>query len=138
MTDIALAILVDRFVRRMHLSLQATASDIDPENVGPGGGMIQLMLADLEPIGIAELTKEMSRDKSQMTRMVRSMEQKKLIERVESTDDARVSLVSLTPRGQKVVEGLRVGVANTLNTVLSPINDADRTELKDILTRALT
>ena len=138
MSDIALAILVDRFVRRIHIGLQGTSEEFDPEQVGPSGGMLLLMLADLEPIGIADLTKEMSRDKSQMTRMVRSMEQKKLIERVESTDDARVSLVSLTPRGQKVVQGLRVGVANTLDTVLSPINDADRTELKDILTRALT
>ena len=103
MPDIDIARLVDRFMRRIHASLNAKASEFDRHRIGPNGGIILLTLAEIEPARIQELVRRMSRDKSQMTRGVQALESKGLIERRAFPDDARVCLLALTPEGRATV-----------------------------------
>ena len=137
MSDTELAILVDRFMRQIHMSLQAKASGFDTENVGPGGGMVLLTLADMGPSEMHELTRRVARDKSQMTRLMKSLETKGLLERTTSKADARVSIVSLTPFGNEVVDTLRRAVAEAIGQVLSPITEQEKEQLKDLMRKAL-
>ena len=137
MSDTELAILVDRFMRQIHMSLQAKASGFDTENVGPGGGMVLLTLADMGPSEMHELTRRVARDKSQMTRLMKSLETKGLLERTTSKADARVSIVSLTPFGNEVVDTLRRAVAEAIGQVLSPITAQEKEQLKDLMRKAL-
>ena len=137
MSDTELAILVDRFMRQIHMSLQAKASGFDTENVGPGGGMVLLTLADMGPSEMHELTRRVARDKSQMTRLMKSLETKGLLERTTSKADARVSIVSLTPLGNEVVDTLRRSVAEAIGQVLSPITAQEKEQLKDLMRKAL-
>ena len=138
MQDTELALLIDRFMRRIHFGLQAKASGFDKENVGPGGGIILLTIADMGCPGLNELTKRVARDKSQMTRTIRSLETKGLVEKKLSEADARVNLVSLTPAGEVVVSQIREAVAEIINEILDPISQADQDHLKCLLERALT
>lgn len=137
MTDTHLALLTDRFMRRIHMALQAKAHEFDTEKVGPGGGMVLLSLADLEPAPLNELTRHVSRDKSQMTRLMGALEQKGLIARAASDQDARVSIVSLTPRGHAVVGTLREVLAETINEILQPLSGAEKDVFRDLMQRAL-
>lgn len=138
MPDTDLALLVDRFMRRIHFGLQAKAHEFDTARVGPGGGIVLLTLAEMGCPGLQELTNRVARDKSQMTRTIRSLETKGLVARETSPHDARVSLVRLTPEGEQVVSDLQHAVAETIDDILAPISKSDIKVLKDLLERALT
>jgi len=79
MSDTELALLIDRFMRRIHGALQTKSSGFDRNNIGPGGGIILLTLSDMGCTGLSELTSRVARDKSQMTRSIRSLEAKGLL-----------------------------------------------------------
>lgn len=135
MPDTDLALLVDRLMRSIHFGLQERAPDFDREAVGPGGGIVLMSLADTGRIALGELTRRVARDKSQMTRLIRSLEAKGLIEREASPDDGRVSLVSLTPKGTEIVGELQRTVAEVIDEILEPLSKDERQSLKDLLMR---
>ncbi|WP_420012422.1 MarR family winged helix-turn-helix transcriptional regulator [Tateyamaria sp.] len=138
MQDAELALLIDRFMRHIHFGLQSKAHSFDTENVGPGGGIVLLTLSDMGCPSLHELTKQVARDKSQMTRTIRSLESKGLVERQASPLDARVTLVSLTTAGDRVVDELKHVVAETISEILTPISKAEERVLRDLLERALS
>ena len=137
MADTELALLIDRFMRRIHFGLQAKAPGFDKENVGPGGGIVLMTIADMGCPSLHELTKRVARDKSQMTRTIRSLEGKGLVKRRGSPNDARVTLVTMTSAGESVVSQLREAVAETIEEILIPISQAEKSQLKGLLQRAL-
>ncbi|MDJ1008008.1 MAG: MarR family transcriptional regulator [Paracoccaceae bacterium] len=138
MTDPTLALLLDRFVRRLHLALQRKAPEFDTEGVGPWGGMVLLMLHDLGPVPIHVLTEELMRDKSQMTRSLRALEDKGLLARRPAPQDQRVSIVALTAKGQAVVGALQRVLTETIDELLGPLPPAEVADLKRLLTAALS
>lgn len=137
MQNADLALLIDRFMRRIHFGLQSRAASFDTEKVGPGGGVVLLTLADLGRPGLHELTRRVARDKSQMTRIIRSLESKDLVERAPSQHDARVTIVFLTAEGERVVDTLRQVVAETIGDILAPISASEEEMLRNLLERAL-
>ncbi|MEM8798116.1 MAG: MarR family transcriptional regulator, partial [Pseudomonadota bacterium] len=137
MQDTDLALLVDRLMRSIHFGLQERAPGFDREGVGPGGGIVLMTLADTGQISLNDLTKRVARDKSQMTRMIRSLEGKGLIERAVSPKDARVTLVMLTPKGKEIVGELRATVAEVIGEILTPISKDEKETLKTLLQRVV-
>ena len=137
MQDADLALLIDRFMRRIHFGLQSKGPSFDTEKVGPGGGIVLLTLSDMGCPSLHDLTRQVARDKSQMTRTIRSLEAKGLVERKPSLDDARVTLVCLTQAGERVVDALKQVVSETINEILSPISKPEEQVLRDLLERAL-
>lgn len=137
MPNLQLATTIDRLMRRIHVRIQAKASDFDKESLGPTGSMVLLTLDEIGTAPLHKLTERMQRDKSQMTRMVRQLEQKGLVTRQPSSEDARVTLLALTPSGAEVVLQIQQAVAETLEEVLSPLNQDDLATLQAILQRAL-
>ncbi|MEM7284250.1 MAG: MarR family transcriptional regulator [Pseudomonadota bacterium] len=133
--DPELALLVDRFMRRIHFGLQSRAHEFDRKSVGPGGGVILMTLADMGCTPLNELTNRVARDKSQMTRTMHSLEKKGLVKREPSPTDGRVSMVSLTLEGNKVVKELMATVADVIGDILEPISDAEKQTLKNLLQR---
>ncbi len=138
MQDPDLALLIDRFMRRIHGGLQARAPSFDRKSVGPGGGVVLMTLAETGCIGLNELTKRVARDKSQMTRTIRSLETKGLVERRASPDDARVTLVVLTSEGEEIVGELMQTVAEVIGAMLEPISSTEVQTLKRLLVRVLS
>ncbi|MEL7467098.1 MAG: MarR family transcriptional regulator [Pseudomonadota bacterium] len=125
-------------MRRIHFSLQSKAHVFDTAKVGPGGGIVLLTLAEMGRPGLQELTKRVARDKSQMTRTIRSLEMKGLVMREASEHDARVTLVSLTEAGGQVVQDLQHAVADTIEEILGVVSGPDKEALKSLLERALS
>ena len=135
MNDIEIAQLLDRLMRRVHAALTAKAPEFDTHKVGPGGGILLLTLAEIEPARVQELVRRMSRDKSQMTRAIQALERKGLIQRREDPLDARASLLALTDEGRETVAALQRAVAEVLAGILAPLHESGRRELRDLLRR---
>ena len=131
--DTDTARLVDRLLRRLHAGLNATACDFDRHKVGPVGGMVLLTLAEIEPARIQDLVVATARDKSQMTRLVQTLEGKGLVERQEDPADARSSILALTSAGRNTVAELEQALARVLDEVLSPLTEAESESFKEIL-----
>lgn len=133
--DTELALLIDRLMRSIHFGLQRRAPGFDRKGVGPGGGIILMTLADAGRVSMNDLTKRVARDKSQMTRMIRSLETKGLVGREPSSEDARVSMVFLTAEGVEIVGELLQNVAEVIDLILEPISQSERRTMKDLLSR---
>jgi len=137
MQNTELALLIDRLMRRIHSGVHAKAHVFDTERVGPGGGFVLLTIADMGCPELHELTKRVARDKSQMTRTIRTLETKGLVARKTASHDARVTLVSLTDSGQETVRAIQQAVAETIGEILAPISKSEEDVLKSLLHRAL-
>lgn len=137
MRNTELALLIDRFMRGIHFGLQARAPGFDREGVGPGGGVVLMTLKDAGRISLNDLTKRVARDKSQMTRMIKSLETKGLVAREASPNDQRVSMVFLTPKGETITGELMGAVAEVVDEILAPISEVEKRTLKDLLARVV-
>lgn len=138
MQNTELALLIDRFMRRIHSGVHAKADVFDTERVGPGGGFVLLTIAEMGCPELHELTKRVARDKSQMTRTIRTLETKGLVARKTASHDARVTLVFLTDAGQDAVGAIQNAVAQTIGEILAPISKTEEDVLKSLLHRALS
>lgn len=125
-------------MRSIHFDLGRKAPAFDREKVGPLGGMVLMTLADLQPVPMHELVRTMSRDKAQITRLLQSLGQKGLVEKLPSSTDKRVCVLRLSAKGQQTVDGLRQALAETIDEVLLPLNADERRLLKDLLRKAFT
>ena len=137
MQDTELALLIDRFMRRIHFALQSKAHEFDTARVGPGGGIVLLTLAEMGAPGLRELTERVARDKSQMTRMIRSLETKGLVAREVSQADARVSIIRLTDAGKEVVHALQQAVTEAIEGLVAPLSPQERKVITGLLQRVL-
>ncbi|MEM1130330.1 MAG: MarR family transcriptional regulator [Pseudomonadota bacterium] len=137
MPDTNLAILLDRLVRRLHVELRRKAPEFDTMRVGPGGSMLLLTLEETGEISMHELAERLVRDKSQMTRSVRSLETKGLVLRQPSQRDSRVTLISLSEAGLDFVGTLQEVLAQTLDETLVALTPEAKRDLQTILETAL-
>ena len=124
-----LAISLDRFVRRVHAGLHRHAIEFDNDHIGPFGGLVLMTLADLQPTAIQNLSDTMARDKAQMTRILRSLEGKGVVQRQDSPDDGRVTLISLTPKGMEFVHLVRSALSQVISDLLEPLTPSERKSL---------
>lgn len=132
-SETQLAILFDRFVRRIHTDLRRAAPEFDTEAIGPGGAMILLALDDIGAVAMQSLAREMVKDKSQLTREIASLERKGLVARKVAPDDGRVSIVALTPRGTEVVAKTRKAIGRAIGAALDPLSESERVSLTALL-----
>ncbi len=128
-----IAYLVDRFMRRISANLHSKAVEIDSDRVGPFGGMILLTLSDIEPAPVHGLVDQMGRDKSQMTRSIKSLEDKGMIERHGCPDDGRVSVLRLTKKGRSFVIKIKEILSLVIDEILAPVSAKERQSLIDVL-----
>ncbi|MEM8592150.1 MAG: MarR family transcriptional regulator [Pseudomonadota bacterium] len=136
MADVELALLIDRFMRKIHMSLQAKAGEFDTENVGPAGGMVLLTIADMGRPEIHELTARFARDKSQMTRVISLLETKGLLERQPSERDRRAHTVRLTAKGKRVVDQIGQALGATITQLVAPLDPTEVAALKVMMQKA--
>ncbi|MEM6290525.1 MAG: MarR family transcriptional regulator [Myxococcota bacterium] len=133
MDDHELAILLDRLMRRFGAGIHQRARTVDVHGVGPLGGMLLTQLAEMNPARLSDLVSSMHRDKSQMTRVVRRLEQSGLLMRSQDPDDGRAVVVSLTPAGLEQVRVIREVMSDVVGELFKPLDDESRATLLDVL-----
>ncbi len=99
--------------------------------------MILLTIEELQPTPIHALVTHLARDKSQITRALKSLETKGMIKRQTAEDDGRVVVVALTDTGQHMVEQLQVVLAETIGEILGPLAAEDHAVLETLLRRVV-
>ncbi|MEM9168278.1 MAG: MarR family transcriptional regulator [Pseudomonadota bacterium] len=133
----ALAMHLDRLMRRIHADLRPKAMRVDDANVGPLGGMILMTIEENAPVTVQELARRLARDKGQMTRFVQSLERKSLLVRMENPDDRRVTLIELTQAGEALVAAFRAALAEVVNAMLVDVSRSERAQLLKTLQKLL-
>lgn len=131
-----LAMLIDRFMRRIHVRLRSKAHEFDTEHIGPAGAFVLLTLDDVGPIQIGELARILVRDKSQMTRSIGTLKQKGLVVTDALPNNERAAVVSLTEKGRAVVDVHKDAIEDAINAVLGPTEPEERQALERLLGRA--
>lgn len=134
---LALAVNIDRLMRRIHVDLRPGAEAVDEFRVGPLGGMILMTIAENEPIPTQMLAREVGRDSGQMTRILKMLERKGLLTRVQSTDDGRVWLVSLTETGQKLVSQFQAALLEVIEKLLNRLGPEEQSQFSRTLEKVL-
>lgn len=94
------------------------------------------VLRDREPT-MNELARLLELDKSSVTGLVKRAEQRGLVERVPSTVDRRVVLVSLTTKGRSLVAGVSAHFEADVSLMLEPLPGADRRRLSKLISQLL-
>jgi DNA-binding MarR family transcriptional regulator len=96
----------------------------------------QLMCHDA--MRLSDLATAVELDASTVSRQVKQLEDKGIVERTPDPADGRASLIGMTPHGQQVMHaGMRRRVER-IKSVLEPWNEHDRAQLQQLLTRLAT
>lgn len=99
---------------------------------------ILLMKALLrEPLRLSALAEVLELDASTVSRQVRHLEDRGLLERAGDPDDGRASRVSLSPEGRHRLETGGRRRRELIAALLDDWPEADREQLRDLLTRLL-
>lgn len=79
------------------------------------------------------LTKDLEIDKSAVTRILKTLEEKKCIEKHMCYSDHRVYEISLTKKGEDVYPQIRTIIDNMTKVMLKDISDNEAKQLVDLL-----
>lgn len=136
MTDInRLAQELDRVVRKIDAQMHRLMPAVDAGRVGPMGSLLLMRLEDLQPCSIQTIAKTMRRDSSQLTRLIRDLEQKGLLSREQSTCDGRISLLRVSPTGAAFLAEAKAVLAEVVGTVAEPLSVEERDTLLYLLAK---
>ena len=67
-----------------------------------------------------------------MTKVLKKLEEKKLIKRVPSDNDKRSKLVKIEPKGEKLLQESLKEIIKTNNKIFSVLDEKEKKELREI------
>ena len=118
--------------------VQQTAQALAAERLGPLGlsprawGVLST-LAESGPLTQIELAIAMSIDRTAMVYLIDDLEAQALVERVRHPRDRRAFLIHLTAGGQEVRSRAAAALAGAADTLLTPLDPAEREQLVALL-----
>ena len=131
----ALALQIDRLMRRLNARVHAQAPLFDTEKIGPIGGMVLMTLSEAQPAPMQRIAELMGRDKAQLSRLFANLERRELVQRIANEADQRSRLLSLTPRGEAFVRRIKSVVKGALEEILEPLSESEKGERLRLLSR---
>lgn len=96
------------------------------------------VLATLDALGASRpgsVACALSLDASTVSRHMRQLEERGLVERTDDPDDGRASLIGLTPKGAAALAEHRARRRRLIATFLESWDEADRAVLRDLAAR---
>ncbi|MEM6728564.1 MAG: MarR family transcriptional regulator [Pseudomonadota bacterium] len=114
---------------RMHKRMPA----VDRGRIGPMGGLLLMQLEELEPCSMQELAAAIGRDNSQLTRLIRGLEDKGVLARGECAQDGRVTVLTLTDYGRAFIAKAKGELTAVVDEVVAPLSAEDRDTLLRVL-----
>jgi DNA-binding MarR family transcriptional regulator len=105
------------------------------DQIDPSSLPLAKQLLTTDAMRVSDLASCVELDTSTVSRQIKQLEDKGIIERTSDPDDGRASLVRLTDHGREtVIAGFRRRF-DRIKTALEPWSDDDRTKLQSLLTR---
>jgi DNA-binding MarR family transcriptional regulator len=90
------------------------------------------------PVAVSELARRLGVDQSTASRQLRPLEEQRLVTRAVDDNDRRVAWLSLTPKGQRVLERTSEVWLGDYEVALADWSDDDRAILGELLDRLRT
>ena len=100
--------------------------------------VLMALLCHSEPMTPTNLYESMIFSSGGMTKLLKKLEEKKLIERIPSQKDKRSLLVALSRRGKKLVTDAFGDVVKINMEVLSKLEESEQATLENLLKKLLT
>ncbi|MEO1404962.1 MAG: MarR family transcriptional regulator [Pseudomonadota bacterium] len=133
----SLALKIDRLMRRIHAELHPRAQMFDEHGVGPIGGMLLLAIGESEPVDMKTIVRALGRDKSQVSRLVQTLDSKGLITKTQSAEDGRAATLSLTPDGRAQLTRIQDALTGVIEELFRPVTQDQRTVFANLLDQIL-
>jgi DNA-binding MarR family transcriptional regulator len=108
---------------------------LEPLGLSPRAWGVLSTLAESGPLTQIELATTMAIDRTAMVYLLDELEDQALVERVRSPRDRRAFLIHPTPSGQDVQRRAAAALDGAAETLLTPLNAAERRRLVDLLAR---
>ncbi len=99
--------------------------------------LLRILLAD-GPQRQNALGAQLAIDRTTAVGLVDDLENRKLVKRTRDAEDRRAYLISLTPKGERIVTKAIVEVSKTERKVFNPLESFERDELHRLVTALLT
>lgn len=100
--------------------------------------VLMTLLCHIEPMSPTNLYESMIFSSGGMTKLLKKLEEKKLIERIPSKKDKRSLLVALSREGKKLVSDAFGDVVKINTEVLSKLEESEQATLENLLKKLLT
>jgi DNA-binding MarR family transcriptional regulator len=108
---------------------------LEPLGLSPRAWGVLSTLAESGPLTQIELATTMSIDRTAMVYLIDELEAQTLVERVRSAQDRRAFLIHLTPGGRRAQRKAATALAGAADTLLTPLDAAERRHLADLLAK---
>lgn len=95
--------------------------------------LLQLMRASNQTMRRVDLAERVGLTASGVTRLLNPMEKTGLVRKAASSRDARVSLVGLSPAGQRTFEDVDAAVNDAAQSLLGPLDARQQQRLGDLV-----
>jgi DNA-binding MarR family transcriptional regulator len=115
---------------------QALATErLEPLGLSPRAWGVLSTLAESGPLTQIELATAMSIDRTAMVYLLDDLEEQSLVERVRHPRDRRAFLIHLTAGGQEMQRRAAAALAGVADTLLTPLDPAEREQLVGLLAK---
>ena len=108
---------------------------LEPLGLSPRAWGVLSTLAESGPLTQIELATTMAIDRTAMVYLLDDLEQRALVERVRSPQDRRAFMIHLTPGGHDAQRRAAAALDGAAETLLTPLDEAERRHLVDLLAR---
>ena len=115
---------------------QALATErLEPLGLSPRAWGVLSTLVESGPQTQIELATATATDRTAMVYLLDELEGRRLVERMPNPDDRRSYLIHLTAQGRKTQRKAAAELAKQADTLLTPLDAAERHQLIELLTR---
>ena len=108
---------------------------LGPLGLSPRAWGVLSTLVESGPLTQVELATATATDRTAMVYLLDELEERKLVERMPNPDDRRSYLVHLTAHGRQMQRKAAGELAQQADTLLEPLDAAERRQLVDLLTK---
>jgi DNA-binding MarR family transcriptional regulator len=108
---------------------------LEPLGLSPRAWGVLSTLMESGPLTQIELATTMSIDRTAMVYLIDDLEHRALVERVRNPHDRRAFLIHLTANGQDVQRRAAAALQGAAETLLMPLDAAERRQLVDLLAK---
>jgi DNA-binding MarR family transcriptional regulator len=108
---------------------------LEPLGLPPRAWGVLSTLAESGPLTQIELATTMAIDRTAMVYLLDDLEQRALVKRVRSPQDRRAFLIHLTQGGRDAQRRAAAALDGAADTLLAPLDQAERRHLIDLLAR---
>ena len=115
---------------------QALAAErLEPLGLSPRAWGVLSTLAESGPLTQIELATTMAVDRTAMVYLLDELEEQSLVERVRHPQDRRAFLIHLTDGGRDMQRRAAAALAGAADTLLTPLDPAERESLNSLLAK---